>query len=202
MPHVVPHGIDWHEWQHNEPNEGFSIWSKNRIGDVCQPEVVLDLAKSFPNDKFVTTFLPKEVMVPNNVKCFGGTLPFQEMKKTVQRCGIYLALVKETFCLGALEAMASGKPVLAYNWGNVPNLVPHGVAGYMARVNDLQDLREGYEYCKKHAKVLGDNGREIAKKYTWESAIAQVRRVFDLALQKKNDEKSTDLKGSSHVGLS
>ena len=188
-PHIVPHGIDWADWQHTEDSGGYVLWNKNRGDIVCDPQPVIELAVRFPQVPFVTTFTPKRAMVPANVKMAnqqGGrrrVLPPDQMQRMVQQCGVYLATVKETFGIGILEAMASGKPVLGFAHGGILDLVEHGVNGYLARPNDYDDLAEGLTYCREHAKTLGDNGREMAKAWTWQKACAIVADVYRKALE-------------------
>ena len=177
--HVIPHGIDWSEWEPAD-SEGYVLWNKNRAQDVCSPQAVGYLAQQQPRTHFVATFAPPNA--PENVKVI-GVVPHAQMKTLMQQCAVYLVTSKETFCIGALEAMACGKPVLYYAYGNVPNLVPHGVAGYGARPGNEADLLYGLNYCLKYAKTLGANGRELVKQYSWPTACEQVAQVYRQALE-------------------
>lgn len=177
-PHVVPHGIDWEDWQPGEPSEGYVLWNKNRNQDVCDPEAVGVLARAFPSVHFVTTFAPQAA--PNIREI--GIQPFLRMRKIVQASGVYLATTKETFGIGILEAMSSGVPVLGFAHGGILDLVQHGVNGYLAAPGNWEDLIAGLNYCLQHRGVLGGNGRELAKQYTWENACQLVAAVYREAL--------------------
>jgi N-acetyl-alpha-D-glucosaminyl L-malate synthase BshA len=48
----------------------------------------------------------------------------------------------ESFGLVALEAMASGVPVIASDVGGLPEVVAHGVTGYLAPVGDVDQMAE------------------------------------------------------------
>jgi glycosyltransferase involved in cell wall biosynthesis len=194
--HVIPHGIDWEEWE-PEDSQGYVLWNKNRPQDVCTPQAVSQLALKSPHTNFVTTFTTEQ---RSNVKVV-GVLPHVQMKTLVQQCGVYLVTSKETFCIGALEAMASSKPVLYYAYGNVPNLVPHGVAGYGARPGDEEDLLNGLNYCLKYGKTLGDNGRELVKQYTWAKVCEQVAEVYRQALKPQGQTVSIIIPCYNKAGL-
>ena len=49
----------------------------------------------------------------------------------------------ESFGLAALEAMASGAPVVVSNAGGLPEVVPHGEAGYLLDVGDVDGMTAG-----------------------------------------------------------
>ena len=190
-PVVVPHGIDWQDWQHKQENRGYVLYAKNRNLDACDNSILDVLLLRFPDVQFVST-LPTQQnsgfinspMWPKNFRLLpgGSKTPHDEMKGFIQRAGIYLSVARETFGITVLEAMASGKPVLGWNWGGNTQLVQHGINGYLAKPNDIDDLCEGLNYCLKYAKRLGSNGRELAKQWTWAKACSKVAEVYKLAV--------------------
>jgi len=79
---------------------------------------------------------------------------------------VSLSTVAESFGRTIAEGMAAGRPVIAYNWGAMPELIRHGTDGYL-----LPYLN--YEHALQHLETLlnnsekrlemGRNGRQRAK---------------------------------------
>lgn len=61
----------------------------------------------------------------------------------------------ESFGLAALEALAGGVPVIASNAGGIPEVVEHGVSGYLSEVGDVEDMIN-------NAMKLFDDPNELA----------------------------------------
>ena len=180
QPHVIGHGVDWQAWQHDYADNHYVLWNKNRAFDVCDPRPVMELAKRFLTTRFVTTFAPPDDN-QDNVQII-GLQPHETMKKLVQGASIYLSTTKETFGIGVLEALAAGTPVLGFAWGGNLDLVPHGVAGYLAQPGNYDDLSEGLRYCVAHRDKLSANARELAKAWTWERAAEKTAAVYRRAM--------------------
>ncbi|WP_341938838.1 glycosyltransferase [Marinimicrobium sp. C2-29] len=53
-----------------------------------------------------------------------------------------LSHFEESFGRSVLEAMAAGRPVVAYEWGALPELVEHGVSGYLAPLGQVEQVVE------------------------------------------------------------
>lgn len=181
IPWVIPHGIDYRDWEHNRPNKGYVLWNKNRIGDVCTPVPLVELARERPAVSFITTFTSHDAT--SNVSPM-GIIPHAEMKVLVQEAGVYLSTTKETFGIGVLEAMASGVPVLGFNHGGNTSLVQHGQTGYLAKPGNYADLARGLDYCLKYRDVLSENSRIAAKQFTWENSMTILREFFVSAIEK------------------
>jgi glycosyltransferase involved in cell wall biosynthesis len=176
-PHVIPHGIEWRDWEHNYQPGGYVLWNKNRQGDVCSTDALVELAGRFPQQLFASTFSNTDLP---NIRTT-GVIPHAQMKTLIQQASVYLSTAKETFGIGVLEAMASGVPVLGYNYGGNADLIEHGVTGYLAEPGNVDDLAEGLAYCLQHARVLGQNARIAVRSWDWESSCEKLARVLELA---------------------
>lgn len=177
-PTVVYHGIDVDEWQPGE-NLGYVLWNKTRVDPVCDPEPLSKLAQLAPNTNFVSTYGAK---LPN-IR-LTGTVSYAEAKPLVQNAGVYLCTSRETFGIGTLEAMASGVPILGWQWGGQAEFIKNGVNGYLARPGNYDDLLYGLNYCIANRDSLGRAARDTARQFTWESSISAYVPVYQRVLDR------------------
>jgi N-acetyl-alpha-D-glucosaminyl L-malate synthase BshA len=77
----------------------------------------------------------------------------------------------ESFGLAALEALACRVPVIASNTGGIPEVVEHGVSGFLSNVGDVDDM------VKNALKILES---ETSLKEFKEAAKEQAKK-FDMA---------------------
>jgi glycosyltransferase involved in cell wall biosynthesis len=79
--------------------------------------------------------------------------------------------VSELLGLSAIEAMASGTPVVASRLGGLPEVVEHGVTGFLVEPGDVAELRWRLAQIlgdRFLAKRLGESARErFLEMFTW-----------------------------------
>jgi glycosyltransferase involved in cell wall biosynthesis len=107
------------------------------------------------------------------------------MQEYIQNADIYLATTLETFGIGTLEALASGVPVLGYDWGGTHDIVEHKVSGYLVKPDDIDGLEEGYKYICAHRKKMSENARIRAKQFTWNAAMEKYAKVYKSIVPEK-----------------
>ncbi len=88
----------------------------------------------------------------------------------------------ESFGLAALEAMASGVPVVASRVGGLPEVVEHGVTGYLAPVGDVEAMADFslriLSDCALR-KRLGEAARERAVRlFDWHAIVPRYEEVY------------------------
>jgi glycosyltransferase involved in cell wall biosynthesis len=148
---VVPNGIALEKFSpHLGPREGL-LW----LGRVCEekgPHLALDIAanagmaitiagKVYPFS-YHQQFFEREIQprLRANPKALWIDSPSQELKCELLRRATALlgaSLVDETSSLVAMEAAACGTPVIAFRRGALPEVVKHGVTGFL--VKDIAD---------------------------------------------------------------
>jgi len=87
----------------------------------------------------------------------------------------------------AMEALACAKPCVAFNIGGLPDLIKHGVSGYLARTQDLVDFAQGILQCLSRSAAYGEQGRLHAVAHYSPHVVAQqhialYRKAMDQAL--------------------
>lgn len=174
-PYIIPHGIDYTEWQHDYQSENYVLWNKNRNSAVCNPQPVFELAKRFNNVRFLSTYCNETL---SNIKTI-GTVEFNVMKPLIQKAQIYLATAKETFGIGTLEALASGIPVLGFSHGGTKDIVTHKKDGYLASPGNYDALAFGLQWLLDNHESLRENCIAKAMQYDWLSVAKQIKNVCE-----------------------
>jgi glycosyltransferase involved in cell wall biosynthesis len=91
----------------------------------------------------------------------------------------------ESFGLVALEAMASGVPVVASDVGGLPEVVAHGNTGFLAPVGDV-DTMAGYclQLLKDEAvlKRFSRAARKRAAQFDFRTIVPRYEAVYEKVL--------------------
>lgn len=179
-PVVISHGVNIEEWPYHPDPDGNILWNKSRVDIICDPTPILELATRLRDVQFETTFSKGRLVYPN--LRISGALSESDARSQVQRCGIYLATTRETFGIGTLEAMCSGKPVLGWDWAGQHEIVEHMRTGYLCRVGDYNDLVEGYHYIREHYMKLAAAARMVVEQhYQWKNIVKQYAALYHKA---------------------
>ncbi len=87
----------------------------------------------------------------------------------------------ESFGLVALEAAASGTPVVAANVGGLRSLVAHGETGYLVETRDPADYAEAIErvLALDDPTPMRERAAARSARFGWGIAAARLRRHYD-----------------------
>jgi glycosyltransferase involved in cell wall biosynthesis len=80
-------------------------------------------------------------MAKSNIE-FLGRIPDEELPKYYAQCRAFIFPQEEDFGIVAIEAMASGRPVIAYRGGDIPEHIEEGKTGIFFNNQTPEDLIE------------------------------------------------------------
>ncbi|WP_353779403.1 N-acetyl-alpha-D-glucosaminyl L-malate synthase BshA [Winogradskyella sp. 3972H.M.0a.05] len=171
--HVIPNFIDISKYKHDytdcqrgmmaEDNERIITHISNfrevkQIPDVIK--IFYNIQKEMPAklmmvgegpEKEPAERLCRKLGISDKVVFFGNS---NEIDKILCFSDLFLLpSLTESFGLAALEAMASGVPVISSNTGGIPEVNVQGVTGFLSNVNDVEDM------SKNAIHILSDDLR-------------------------------------------
>lgn len=181
-PEVVYHGVEPTDWEVQKNPEKYILWNKARQDFVSDSADMFRLARLMPNVPFVST-----IGIPTKNVKVTGAIPFPEMKTLVQNAGLYLATARETFGIGTLEALASGVPVVGWDWGGQSEIIVPGETGLLAPPGDYEALIANiYKVLENRDKYSLNARLDVEARWTWQPRIAQYAAIYQRTLKAWN----------------
>lgn len=190
---VIPYGVDIEMFK--PKNDGMAIRQRfdlqptDRvvvfIGRLCQDmglptllEAIAQLTPTQPNIKFLITGQPGDSLTavqdlakryPKQV-FYATSVPFDELPMWYGAASIVVAPtqgLRACGSLSAIEAMSTGKPVIAANVGGIPEIVKHDVTGKLVAANNASALaasiEELYALAPADLQKFGQAGRAVVE---------------------------------------
>jgi len=117
-----------------------------------------------------------------NIVTFVGEVSNKEVFEYMTASDVLvLPSLSEGFPNVILEAMASGLPIIATKVGGVPEIINNEVNGFLIDPKNPQQICEKILLIFKDKKLrekISQNNKMEAKKYSWESVIDNLEKVY------------------------
>jgi len=129
--------------------------------------------------------LCQELGISDKVIFFGNS---NEIDKILCFSDLFLLpSVTESFGLAALEAMASGVPVISSNTGGIPEVNVQGISGFLSDVGDIEEMSKNAIYIledKERLKQFKVNAKLESKKFDIHKVVPQYEAIYENTLKK------------------
>jgi len=114
---------------------------------------------------------------------FTGSVPRKEKIKiyAMAKLCVFPSNI-EPFGIAILEAMSSGKPIVATNVGGIPELIKNGWTGILVPPRNPRALADAVSYLllnPDEATKMGERARAVARNYSWDNVVDKILRVYE-----------------------
>lgn len=120
-------------------------------------------------------------MANKNIE-FLGHLSDEDMKKYYRQAKAFVFAAEEDFGIVPLEAMASGRPVIAYGKGGVTESVVAGVIGEFFAEQSSASLVEAikkFDHTKYDQKEIRKHAEKFSNQCFKDNFIAEIEKIID-----------------------
>lgn len=109
----------------------------------------------------------------------------KELAKWYSVADVFVApSVQEAFGYTVCEALACGTPVVTFAIGGMLDQIVHCENGYLAELYNVEELRQGIEYCAAHTESLGRRARELVlERNSYEVIGKKYKEVLEKAVE-------------------
>ena len=115
-----------------------------------------------------------------------------DIPQVLKACDVFtLTSIAEGISNTILEAMASALPVVATRVGGNPELVEHGISGYLVGVQDVAALTAAYESYLNHPKLKDEHGQNARarteQKFSLDRMASQYAHLYQGLMGARED---------------
>ncbi|MCE5300632.1 MAG: glycosyltransferase family 4 protein [Spirochaetia bacterium] len=200
---VIPNGVDIERFspRNNKPLEKYSDGKLNilfagriekRKGLIYLIKAYQELKKQYPGIRLIVVghgpLLKdhRKYIIKHRVRGihFEGFVSTKILPRYFATADIFCspALFGESFGIVLLEAMAAGKPVVAFNISGYRDVVDNGANGLLAEPKNVHDLAKKLETLICDYKLrsrLGSAGLKKSRRFTWKRIAARNIALYE-----------------------
>ena len=117
---------------------------------------------------------------------FLGRVPDEELPKYYAQCKAFIFPQEEDFGIVAIEAMASGRPIIAYDGGDIPEHLEEEKMGIFFKHQTPQDIIEAIKKFQ-NKKFDSEYIRQKSLKFDREAFKAKIREYIEIEMKKHQE---------------
>jgi len=162
-------------------------------------EAAFTLTKKYSNLKFllvgdgILQKSLKEKILTLNIEenfIFAGLINPSEVYKYISIMDILVHLsLREGLPRSAVQGLASGKPVVAYNLDGTPEVVINGITGYTVNPGDTESVIDKISQLIEDDNLrnkMGENGRKtVIHNFNWETMVSCIESEYKNLVKKQ-----------------
>jgi hypothetical protein len=173
QPKIIRNGVDFRETKRGGYIDGWVLWPKMDINPTCDPAPIRWLAERRGDLRLASL-----VTLDRRIHAF-GRLPRLQFLETLRDCGVYLGTTRENNSMGTMEAMATGIPVVGFNWGFNREWLESGNGCELVTPGDMEALSKAITRVIFRWHDYHNQAREYARaNFGWNEPMEQIYSLY------------------------
>lgn len=179
---IIPNAVDAEKYT-NKDDENFILFA-GRLSKVKGIPYLIqafsEISKDYDADLMLVGSGPdearlKKMVISKNIKDRVHFIPMvgkDKLREYLSKCSIFvLPSLFECMPVTLLEAMASGKPVIASDIPGPRDVIIHGIDGFLFEVGNIGELKKNLELCLQNQNIFKNAGtnarRTVEEKFVF-----------------------------------
>lgn len=184
-PHVIYNGLNLKDYEQSANMFGKILFPKLSVNATSDIQAFSYLVDNLKLAEFAN--LSDRKFSEKNVVNY-GKLPHDEFIKLLKNSAIFLAITKENHSVAVMEAMASGVPVVGYDFGGTGETLVNHVGCELVTPGDYLSLKCAIDTVMDNWLGYSDEARKYAlAHFGLEDKIDSLIDIYESALAKKQD---------------